>query len=353
MSSKNEDVLDFDSMEEMANTEHDFESETLNEESALPEYDFDEVQDLDNSSIPKHSDEDEEFDDFDKESDQFVSTKDTQQSTKDDDDDDDVEYKENKTDWIKKNIVLIVIGVVVLPTIAWFVNSIVNPPSASPQLPMKQLDNPVIGSSAFGSVNAPTQTFEEAENKEPVNNQSSTEASIGEPVQTTIVQGVSEDDVVELLEPLVAQINAMSSSINDINKYLNEQSQKAAAAENGISETNLAEIKSAINAGLDQTEKFLLVKIETLNGNISSIEKRLKNVESKKSKFEQRKPLTMITASDGLVKLKVTGTDNEFTIANGESIKGYGVVKKVGPWGCLYLESGEKFQPLNASCSEI
>ncbi|HCV03989.1 MAG TPA: hypothetical protein DG048_15185 [Pseudoalteromonas sp.] len=349
MSSKNEDVLDFDSMEEMANTEYDFESETLNEESALPEYDFDEDQDLDNSSIPKHFDEDEVFDDLDEESDQFVSTKDTQQLTEDDD----VEYKEKKTDWIKKNIVLIIIGVVVLPTIAWFVNSIINPPSASPQLPMKQLDNPVIGSSAFGSVNTPTQTFQQAENKETVNNQSFTEASIEEPKQTTIVQGVSEDDVVELLEPLVAQINAMSSSINDINKYLNEQSQKAAAAENGISETNLAEIKSAINAGLDQTEKFLLVKIETLNGNISTIEKRLKNVESKKAEFEQRKPLTMITASDGLAKLKVTGTDNEFTIANGESIKGYGVVKKVGPWGCLYLESGEKFQPLNASCSEI
>lgn len=349
MSSKNEDVLDFDSMEEMANTEYDFESESLNEESALPEYDFDEDQDLDNSSIPKHSDEDEVIDDLDEESDQFVSTKDTQQPTEDDD----VEYKEKKTDWIKKNIVLIIIGVVLLPTIAWFINSIVNPPSASPQLPIKQLDNPVIGSSAFGSVNTPTQTFEQPESKETVNNQSFTEAPIEEPKQTTIVQGVSEDDVVELLEPLVAQINAMSSSINDINKYLNEQSQKAAAAENGISETNLAEIKSAINAGLDQTEKFLLVKIETLNGNISSIEKRLKNVESKKAEFEQRKPLTMITASDGLAKLKVTGTDYEFTIANGESIKGYGVVKKVGPWGCLYLESGEKFQPLNASCSEI
>ncbi|APE04242.1 hypothetical protein BM526_19930 (plasmid) [Alteromonas mediterranea] len=349
MSSKNEDVLDFDSMEEMANTEYDFESETLNEESALPEYDFDEEQDLDNSSIPKHSDDEEVSDDSYEESDQFVSIKDTQQPTEDDD----VEYKEKKTDWIKKNIVLIIIGVVLLPTIAWFINSIVNPPSASPQLPMKQLDNPVIGSSAFGSVNTPTQTFEQPESKETVNNHSFTEPSIEEPKQTTIVQGVSEDDVVELLEPLVAQINAMSSSINDINKYLNEQSQKAAAAENGISETNLAEIKSAINAGLDQTEKFLLVKIETLNGNISSIEKRLKNVESKKADFEQRKPLTMITASDGLAKLKVTGTDNEFTIANGESIKGYGVVKKVGPWGCLYLESGEKFQPLNASCSEI
>lgn len=349
MSSKNEDVLDFDSMEEMANTEYDFETETLNEESALPEYDFDEEQDLDNSSLPKHSDEEEVIDDLDKESDQFVSTKDTQQLTEDDD----VEYKEKKTDWIKKNIVLIIIGVVVLPTIAWFVNSIVNPPSASPQLPMKQLDNPVIGSSAFGSDITPTQTFQQAESKETVNNQSFTEASIEEPKQTTIVQGVSEDDVVELLEPLVAQINAMSSSINDINKYLNEQSQKAADAENGISETNLAEIKSAINTGLDQTEKFLLVKIETLNGNISSIEKRLKNVESKKAEFEKRKPLTMITASDGLAKLKVTGTDNEFTIANGESIKGYGVVKKVGPWGCLYLESGEKIQPLNASCSEI
>lgn len=352
MSSKNEDVLDFDSMEEMAKTEYDFESETFNEESSLPEYDFEEEQDLEKTAIPKFPDDEVAPGELDDKSEQFESLEPTQQPTVEDSDDN-VEYKESVSDFIKKNIILIIMGAVLLPMITWFIYSIVNPPSTSSQLPVKQLDNPVIGSSAFGSVNASMQNEEFAANQLAVNSEEYTEQTIDEPIQTTIVQGVSEDDVVELLEPLVAKINAMSTSINEINTYLNQQSQNAAVAENGISETNLAEIKSAINAGLDQTEKFLLVKIDSLNGSISSIEKRLKNVESKKEAFEKRKPLTMITASDGLAKLKVTGTDNEFTIANGESIKGYGVVQKVGPWGCLYLESGEKFQPANASCSEM
>jgi hypothetical protein len=171
-------------------------------------------------------------------------------------------------------------------------------------------------------------------------------------VPATIVQGVTEEDVVETIEPLVLQLNKLSESVNGINEYLNERASVEATAASKISEENLSEIKDAINAGLDNTEQYLLNEIAKVTAEVSTLSQRVGAIESKRNLIAQRKPLTMITASDGIAKLKVTGTDNVFTISNGEKIKGYGVISKVGPWGCLHLSTGEKFQPDNASCEE-
>ena len=332
MSKNNDEVIDFDSVEEMGNTDYDFDQDITEQDFEMDEYQT-ENSEVEEFEVPEVED---------------TNINNTDEPNEPDVDDAEVPLKK-KSNWFKENPIILGMAVVVLPVLSWFIYSIVNPPAPEkPAIQERVMDEPNVQSSNFAKTISDAQSIPDNSSSELSN------ANVAKvnPVPQTIVQGVSEDDVIEIVEPLVQQLNKLSSSINEINQYLNSQKSESANVQQQLSENNLNEIKSAINAGLDQTEAFLLKEIETTNSNLSALQRRLKAVESKKDELAKRKPLTMITATDGVAKLKVTGTDNEFTITNGEKIKGYGLVQKVGPWGCLHLSTGEKFQPENASCED-
>lgn len=258
--------------------------------------------------------------------------------------DDDEELPKEKS-FIQKNLVLIIIGGIVLPVLAWFIYSIISPPAKT-----AAIQNTNTGISVNGSQfnAAPQQSMPVV--AKPVSKPSLQVEDDAASSTTTVIDAISEDDVIEMVEPLAEQIAAVSRSINDINTYLKQQESMIVEAKFGENDLNV--IKEAINAGLDSTEKYLLGKLGELSAENQKLAKRIAALEGERKKFESRRPLTMVTASEGKAIMRITGTDTEFSIVDGESIKGYGKVLRVGPWGCLHLQYGEKFQPENASCAE-
>ena len=172
------------------------------------------------------------------------------------------------------------------------------------------------------------------------------------PSTTTIVEGMTEEEVLTFLEPMRDKINELSVVLSDQNEYLNSLSVSQSAENQQLTKENLEVIKAAIVAGLDESEEYLEEKIGHLQAQVKSLESELATLKKTKS-AEPRRPLTMVTAVEGKAKVVVDGTDDEQVIWNGSVLRGYGRVERVGPWGCLYLESGEKYEPTNASCKEI
>lgn len=321
---------EFDSLDEMTSQVEEFEFDEEIEEDVHEGYeqeDFDDISSNAQDIIDNSKDDIEES--------TSVSNSSTQETS-----DDDVVKEKN---FFQKNLVLIIMGSIIIPVLAYFAYWMTTPPVNQNAPVTARSDGFNLQGSQFGSQQVQAPSLPKNDTPLPV------EESIPKEIKT-VIQGVSEDDVLEIVEPLVEQIKKMSSSINDINKYLNEQESKIVEAKFG--ENDLKVIKEAINAGLDSTEKFLLNKIDEQNKSITDISERLKSLEYKKQQFEARKPLTMITASEGKALMKITGSENEFSIVNGESLKGYGRILRVGPWGCLHLSTGEKVQPENASCDE-
>jgi hypothetical protein len=172
-----------------------------------------------------------------------------------------------------------------------------------------------------------------------------------QPAQTTIVKGLSEEDVLNLVEPMGMQINSLIETVSDQNEFIQSLPREVSSVSNLLSKDNLSVIKGAIDAGLKRTEvsfntevAFLLEQIKTLSNRVNKLEK--------KDSPSTRRSMTMVTSISGKVQVQIDGTEETQEITNGTYLRGYGKVQRVGPWGCLHFFDGSTYEPARASCSE-
>jgi predicted RNase H-like nuclease (RuvC/YqgF family) len=171
-----------------------------------------------------------------------------------------------------------------------------------------------------------------------------------QPVQTTIVKGLDEEDVLNLVEPMGRQINALIDAVSQQNEYIQTLPTKVDEVSSSLSDENLSIIKGAIDTGLKRTEDSFKEDTAQLRIEIEALAKKIQKLETKPAQ-EQRRQMTMVTSIEGKVRVQIDGTDEIQEIVNGSVLRGYGKVDKVGPWGCLYLEGGGTYEPTRASCA--
>jgi hypothetical protein len=172
-----------------------------------------------------------------------------------------------------------------------------------------------------------------------------------QPVQTTIIKGLSEEDVLNLVEPMGIQINSLINAISEQNEYIQSLPTEVSTSSNSLTEDNLSVIKGAIDAGLKRTEVSFKTEVAVLLRQIEILTIRVNKLE-KQDTPSIRRPMTMVTSIEGKVRVQIDGTEETQEIINGSYLRGYGRVVRVGPWGCLYLFDGSTYEPSRASCSE-
>jgi hypothetical protein len=172
-----------------------------------------------------------------------------------------------------------------------------------------------------------------------------------QPVQTTIIKGLSEEDVLNLVEPMGIQINGLINAISEQNEYIQSLPTEVSTGSNSLTEDNLSVIKAAIDAGLKRTDVSFTTEVAVLLKQIEILSTRVNKLE-KKDTPSVRRPMTMVTSIEGKVRVQIDGTEETQEIINGSYLRGYGRVLRVGPWGCLYLSDGSTYEPSRASCSE-
>jgi hypothetical protein len=176
------------------------------------------------------------------------------------------------------------------------------------------------------------------------------ESQVSEPNQTTIIKGLSEEDVLNLVEPMALQISELINALSQQNKYIQSLPSQVESVPNSLTQENLTIIKRAINTGLTRTEESfkkelvqLLSKIEVLSSKVTKLEQKTVQV--------VKRQLTMVTSIEGKVRVQIDGTNEIQEIVKGTVLRGYGYVKRVGPWGCIYFEDGSQYEPSRASCA--
>jgi hypothetical protein len=186
--------------------------------------------------------------------------------------------------------------------------------------------------------------------KNPIKQGSVTPIPEPQPAQTTIIKGLSEEDVLNLVEPMGIQINGLIDAITNQNEYIQSLPTVVNESPTTLSEENLSVIKWAIDEGLKRTEGTFKDENAILLEKIDALSKRLSKLESNNVAVVKRR-MTMVTSIEGKVRVEIDGTNEVQEIINGSILRGYGKVRRVGPWGCLYFENGTTYEPSRASCS--
>ena len=170
-----------------------------------------------------------------------------------------------------------------------------------------------------------------------------------------VVQGLNTEEVLELISPMGEQINSIVNALNEQNEAIrvlsdNQRNQKV----QGLTNEDIQMLRAVIDKGLSKTVarvEELENDINNLKRNITTLSYEIENLQVKASK-EARRSMTMMTAREGKIQVRVDETGDVQTIQPGDNVRGYGVVSRVGPWGCMYFDNGEQYAPANASCAE-
>lgn len=177
---------------------------------------------------------------------------------------------------------------------------------------------------------------------------------------TDVTQKIANDEALQQAQNMtMEQFDLVFEAMKALSERLDAVENRALPtvqnnSSTGMGQLDLVELSNMIKELVAQETQKNGEQIEVLANWIKKELNKLNDQQMVKNivQREQRRELRLVSATDGRVLVDVVGAGEEQWIEVGELVRGYGVVTKVSPFGCLEFSTGETYAPEFAMCSD-